>query len=317
MAPMKNTNTLAPSATVTSRDPKGRKFMDIIAAAYDKAGLSKVEAQRVNDTAGLSDLVTGFIAENRVREEFKNEEVKSNCGYLSGYKKPADLNAQCNQLRILFPGIGYANQDLLARIEKGEVKLPRNAEGWFAIPNWKKNPKIFGSTYSQAVQTVLDANKKARDGAFYNYRDGQVDEEHLRQSVRSEKFWNELAKSQGDADILIIAAQFGIRHRGRSVRRARVVMEDTPGEVGLGAFVIGIMILTHPIRLQHYNDLWIDCAGDEWSPDAAGDFSDAPFFNFRGGRLGFVTVSVDLADDRYGAASGFSPQYPDPSTSNP
>ncbi len=307
-------STLAPSNTaVTNRDPKGRKFMDIVAAAYDKAQLSdgsKGEAQRINDVylGELSDLVTDFIKKRRVREEYANEEVASKYGYLSGYKKPDDLNAQCNQLCILFPGIGFANQDLLTRIENREVKLPANAEGWFAIPNWRKNPKIFGSTYSEAVQKVLDTIKKARDGKFYNYRDGAIDENHIRQSACSVQFWDELAKAQGDADILIIAAQFGIRHRGRSVRRARVIMEDTMGEFGLGAIAVGSMLLTHPIRLQHYDDLWIDCAGDEFSPDGDGVFSKSPCFCFSDDEVEFDARDVDVAHGRYGASSGFSPQ---------
>jgi hypothetical protein len=283
---------------------------DLVQEALD--ALSKKGAERLKGNPAFVESLRQFavekISEFAVVNEFANEEVESKYGYLSGYKKSTDLNAQCNQLRILFPGIGFANQDLQARIEKGEVKLPANAEGWFAIPNWKKNPKIFGSTYSEAVVKVLDAIKKARDGAFYNYRNGQVDEQHLRQSARSIQFWDELAKAQGDADILIIDAQFGIRHRGRSVRRARVVMEDTPGEVGLGAFVVGIMPLTNPIRLKHYDDLWIDCAGDEWSPDADGAFSRSPCFIFNGGLVRFDANDVDVANGDYGTASGFPPQ---------
>ncbi len=275
--------------------------------------LSKKGAERLKGNPAFVESLRQFaaekIAEFGVVNEFANEEVESKYGYLSGYKPGVrGLNEQCNQLRILFPGIGYANQDLQTRIEKGEVKLPKHAEGWFAIPNWKKNSKLFGSTYSEAVQTVLDAIKKARDGAFYNYRNGQVDEQHLRQSARSEKFWDDLTKAQGDADILIVAGQFGFRHRGRSVRRARVVIEDTTSEVGLGAFAVGIMILTHPERLKHYDDLWIDCTGDEWSPDAVGAFSESPDFFFDGGKVKFDSFDVDYAFDYYGAASGFPPQ---------
>ncbi len=299
-------NTLAPS--VTDRDPKGLKFMSIVGSAYNKAGLSEEEAQRINDAPGLADLVGNFISEHRTRENFKDEEVKSNYGYLSGYKKPTDLNNQCNQLRILFPGIGYANQDLLTQIEKGEVKLPHHAEGWFAIPNWKKNPKIFGSTYSEAVQTILNAIEKAYKGKFWNYRKGEVDEQHLRRSARSQEYWDKLIEAQGNPDILIIAAQFGIRHRGRSVRRARVIMEDTPGEVGLGSFAVGIMVLMHPERLKNCDDLWIDLAGDEWSPDADGDFSGATFFHFYDGRVRFDARHVGNAYDYYGSASWFFPQ---------
>ncbi len=305
--------TLAPSNTVTNRDPEGRKFMEIVAAAYDKAGLSdgsNGEAQRVNDTPGLSDHVAEWIDQHRTREEFKDEEVASNYSYLSGYCKPTELNAQCNKLRELFPGIGYANQDLLARIENGEVKLPKHAEGWFAIPNWKKNSKIFGSTYSAAVQAALDKINEIRDGKFHNYRAKLIDEEHLRQSARSEKFWDELIEAQGNPDIIIVAAQFGIRHRGRSVRRARVVIEDTNGEFGLGAFAGGIMLLTHPIRLQHYDDLWIDMSGDEFDVPAESDvrFDCAPCFVFNGGKVKFGAHWVGYASGRCGSASGFLPQ---------
>lgn len=58
--------TLAPSS-VTARDSKGRKFISIVESAYNKAGLSEEEAQRVNNTPGLADLVGTFIAKNRTR----------------------------------------------------------------------------------------------------------------------------------------------------------------------------------------------------------------------------------------------------------
>jgi hypothetical protein len=87
-----------------------------------------------------------------------------------------------------------------------------------------------------------------------------------------------------------------------------VIIEDTAHEFGLGAFAIGSMLLTHPIRLKHYDDLWIDCAGDEWSPDGVGVFSRSPDFSFRDGEVWFGTSVVGFAFDDYGAASGFPPQ---------
>ncbi len=108
-------------------------------------------------------------------------------------------------------------------------------------------------------------------------------------------------------DILIIAAQFGLRHRGRSVRRARLVV-SSEGGFGLGAFATGCMLLVHPNRLQHYNDLWIDGGGDEYSPGGDGEFSQAPCWGFSGGRLEFGARDVGRASDYCGAASGFYPQ---------
>lgn len=305
-----STKSLAPSATVvTDRDPKGIKFMSIVAAAYNKAGLPEDEAQHVNDTPGLAGLIASFIEENRRTNKYKDEEVLSTYGYLSGYSKPKGLIQQTNDLRVLFSGLGFANLDLQEQIEDGKVALPTGAEGWFAIPNWMKNPEIFGKTYSEVVQTVLNAIKKARQGKFFNYREGQVIEKQLRQSAKSQKFWQDLATAQDNPDILIIAAQFGIRHRGRSDRRALEVIAGTPGEFGLGAFAVGIMILTHPERLMNYDDLWIDCSGDEFDdPSSDVRFAHAPFFHFNGYRVKFGAGYVDDAREHYGAASGFVSQ---------
>src|SRR5262249_34336611 len=54
-----------------------------------------------------------------------------------------------------------------------------------------------------------------------------------------------------------------ILHRGRSVHTAREVMGRRRQFV-LGAFAVGIMLLAHPERLQHNDDLWSYCAGDEY-----------------------------------------------------
>ena len=120
------------------------------------------------------------------------------------------------------------------------------------------------------------------------------------------KMFQKFGKEQKDYDILVVPAQFGILHRGRSVRRAREVMKAN--QFGLGAFAVGIMLLTHPERLQNYDDICIDCAGDEFSPGADGDFSEAPIFHFDDGRVRFSTLWVSCAYDYYGSASGFVPQ---------
>ena len=85
-------------------------------------------------------------------------------------------------------------------------------------------------------------------------------------------------------------------------------MQDQGSEFGLGAFEVAIMLLTHPERLLHEDDLWIDCAGGEFAPETNGAFSDAPIFDFSDGRLGFGTGPASLANANYGSASGFSPQ---------
>lgn len=279
---------------ITSNQRK--QIVRFVEDGIDAMNLQKDGAQRLIENGGefqseLKKLVERFSITN----QYADEEVESSYGYLSGYK-PKGITEQTNRLRELFPGIGYANEKL------AEGALPENAEGWFAIPRWEK----VAPTYGEAVQKVLNLIKQTRNGASYNYRDGELGPNQLRQSQKSTTMFQKLGDEQNGHDILVVPAQFGIRHRGRSVRRAREVMNAN--ECGLGAFAIGIMLLTHPERLQHYDDLWIDCAGDEFAPHAGADFSKSPYFRFRGGGVKFGTCDVDLADDCYGSASVCLPQ---------
>ena len=280
---------------ITSRDPKGRQTMSIIEAAYDKAKLDETAAQLLNERgdelkAGVSEL----IAKLSVTNQHADEEVFSNYGYLSGYKKPKDVIAQTNLLRQLFPGVGFANEQM-ARPNVA------NAEGYFAIPRWQ----TIAPTYGEAVQKVLDALKKVYKGRFKNWCEGELGPDKLRQSLKSVASWEQIGEQQKGFDILLIPAQFGVRHRGRSTRRAREVMKSN--ECGLGAFPVGIMLLTHEDRLQHYDDLWIDCAGDEFHDPQSFDapFDLAPYFDFYFGELGFDVAWSGVANDLFGSASGF------------
>lgn len=237
-------------------------------------------------------IITG-IKELSVSNQFADEEVQSSYAYPKGYKVKG-ITEQTNILRQLFPGIGNALEKL------AEQPLPPNAEGWFAIPKWQ----TLAPTYGEAVEKVLAMIASKR--LFYNYCDGQLGAEHLRQHAKTVKMFQKLGDEQKDHDILVVPAQFGLHHRGRSVRRAREVF--TANEFGLGAFAIGIMLLTHPEREVQWEQLHVDCAGDKFSPDAVGDFSYAPIFCFFGGKIKFHTNWFDLADGYYGSASAFVSQ---------
>ncbi|KKQ56705.1 MAG: hypothetical protein US74_C0012G0028 [Parcubacteria group bacterium GW2011_GWA2_38_13] len=247
----------------------------------------------------IADVIVAKTRELSVSDQYADEEVTSSYGYLSGYK-PKRITEQTNILRQLFPGIGFADEKL------AEQPLPPNAEGWFAIPKWQ----TLAPTYGEAVEKVLAMIGSKRK--FNNYRDGQFGAQYLRQHAKTVEMFQKLGDEQkghdlptGQAGILIVACQFGLRHRGKSVRRAREIFEAN--EFGLDAFSVGIMLLTHPERLAHFDDLWIDCAGDDFAPDADGRFSSAPYFDFSSGHVEFDTYWVDDALDYYGSASGFCP----------
>ncbi|MBU0706828.1 hypothetical protein KKG41_00465 [Patescibacteria group bacterium] len=158
------------------------------------------------------------------------------------------------------------------------------------------------SKYNEAVTIALA--KLAETRLFYNYREGQLGTDRLRQHERSARMMAQLAKCQ-EGDILVIPAQVGLHYRGRSVRRAREVFQDH--EFGLGSFAICCILLTHPERLVHWEQLHVDCAGDEYAPGAVGVFDRAPYFVFDGGKVRFGTNFVDEANGCYGSASAFLP----------
>ncbi len=264
----------------------------LVETSLDKDGLQRV----IENGDELQVAIVAKLKELSVSNEYADEEVKSSYGYLSGYTKPKGIAEQTNILRQLFPGIGYADEAV------ANQPLPAGAEGWFAIPRWEK----IAPTYNEAVEKVLAAIKTQRKGKFYNWREGNLGPQYLRQTAKAARMFQKLGDEQKDHDILVVPAQFGFRHGGRSVRRARAVMNS--GEFGLGAFAVGIMILTHPERLKHYDDLWIDCAGDEYSPGAAGRFESAPYFYFDDGRVRFDAHWFDSAFEHYGSASGFVSQ---------
>jgi len=288
---------MAKTLITSGQEKQYKRFVEDAAnKALARVGLDKDGIQRLimkGDEfqtciiAGIRDLSMG--------NQYADEEVESAYGYLSGYK-PKPIAEQMKILRELFSELGSVDENL------AKVTLPPNAEGWFAIPRWEK----IASTPDEAVEKVLDLIKQTRGGNFHNYREGKLRPQYFRQHAKTAEMFRAIGEEQKGHDILVVPAQFGLLHRGKSVRRAREVMNAS--EFGLGAFAIGIMILTHPERLQGYNDLWIDCPGDEYAPGADGDFSHAPCFIFCVGRVEFDAGRIDDPDDDFGSVSGFVPQ---------
>src|SRR5262249_37826758 len=134
--------------------------------------------------------------------------------------------------------------------------LPAGAEAWFIIPDWRR----VAANYNSALTEVLAVLARLRDTSLS--RLDRLGPDRLRQHERTAALSARLTRLPG-TDFIAIAAQFGVRHRGRSIRHARELFEA--GEFGLGAFAVASMLLTHPERLSQSDQLYVDCAGDEYS----------------------------------------------------
>ncbi len=226
-------------------------------------------------------------------------------GYFSGHT-PRPLCEQTDVLRKYFPRAGYANFSLVEN-----VPLPEGAEGWFAIPRWER----IAPTYCGAVEKVFRMLLRERAGNFRNSGERALTSLNLRESEKTRHAFVDIEHAQAGCGILIVPAQFGMRHRYRSVRRARAIMPER--EFGLGAFAVGVMLLTHPARLADYRDLGIECAGDEVGVNppgtpTLGEFNDAdpglpcvPHFRFLYNALEFGVGNTDIVSPHAGSASAF------------
>lgn len=192
--------------------------------------------------------------------KYHYEEICSDYGY-SKYKFPKSLNKQIRLLKKFFPSLGNN-----PTVGKFEGFLPNVFEGWFAIPNiWRSEPVLPGSYHEQVIGLFELLKKSRGELRFLNYN--SLGEKNAMFSLKeldySKNALQELSKDQKDPDILVIPAQFGLQHKGRSLRRAYEVMLDK-GQFPLGLFAGGVMLLTHPGRLQDIEDLEVACAGDEF-----------------------------------------------------
>ena len=296
---------------ITSRDPKGQRIIDLVAAVLNKSKLDDDRAQRLIENggefqSGLRSLIEQYSASNR----FADQEVKSNCGYPEEYR----VRPLAEQVDILAGLFKLSLGDTIEFIEKTlpTLTLPEGAEDYFAIPSidavaarFFPDVKDPAEKYCRAVNLVLEMLAKSRK--FTNYRAGELTPDRFRQHVRTVQALETISETQ-TGDILIIPCQFGLRYRGKSVNRARELFRGS--EFGLGAFATGCMELTHPEREVHWEQLHPDCPGDEFSPDADGQFDSAPIFFFHDGQLRFPAGWVSYAHAHYGSASGFIPQQP-------
>ena len=244
-------------------------------------------------------------------DRYVDEEVVSDREYPPTFKGPKPLEEQIKILADIFklssgPALEYAKK-------LPEQPTEARAEGWYAIPalhaliNKYWPGKSLAAGYCLATNMVLQKLGETRP--FFNNREGQVAEKHFRREKYSKEKLLNLAEKQRGNNILIVAAQFGKRHRGRSVLRA--LESFSPYEYGLGAFEVGCMALTHPERFSCEEEVDADCCGDEVALKVGDDYRSAPCFIYRANKLQFDVLLAGGSGTTFGhcgAVSGFMPE---------
>jgi hypothetical protein len=257
--------------------------------------LDRQSAQSVLDMnkklkSEVAERVIEIIHRHTVSDKYKEEEVGSDRVYPPAYRvRP--LEAQVTELRKLFPALGSCLEKLSRK------PLPAGAEAWFAIPRWQ----ALARTYNEAVEMVLGSLSTKRK--FSNRIVGKLGAQYLRQGERSKLAEEILAEQQQGNDILVVALQAGMLHRGSSARRTRISMAGN--EFGLGVFAIGCILLTHPERLSTGDTLMIDCGGDEYSVRGDYTFDRVPLFDYDMAGIEFSIFYEDRARNLWGTPTAF------------
>lgn len=288
---------LSGNTTEVQNDLLKKTLEEAVAQAYLAATeqLDRQSAQTVLDTAKkvkaeIAEKVVEIIQRNTASDKYKDEAVPSNRAYPPTYRvRPVE--AQVTELRKLFPGLGACMEKIAHR------PVPEGAEAWFAIPRWQ----AIAPTYNEAVEMLLGVLATRRK--FSNRLLGKLGPIYLRPTERAKLAQKVLADQQQGCDILVVAAQAGLLHRGCSARRTRVTMAGN--EYGLGVFAFASMLLTHPERLSTGETLMVDCAGDEYSVRGDCTFDRVPLFDYGIGGIEFSIFYEDRARNLWGTPSGF------------
>jgi len=278
-----------------------KQYKRLVEDAADKAlvGSDKDRLQRLIENgdefqARIIASIRGFSGGNWL----VGERVTSSYTYPEEYKGPKPIEVQIRTIAEIFD----LDPSYALEFAKNLPALPEGAEGWFAIPQVGVLAKRFfeateAQEYCRAVR--VSHEKIANSRPFCNHYEMRITSDHLRPTYALDL----IVETQKKGDILIVAAQFGLRFRGFSTRLACDTFATN--EFGLGAVAVACMLLTHPERESRAEQLHIDCAGDKFAA-AGGYFSHVPVFSFsRAGEVEFHFRRYDCAAERFGSASAF------------
>ena len=227
-----------------------------------------------------------------------DKKVKAKYSYPKEYTGPRPIQDQIRDLAKIF---NVNSKDALTFAKTLPV-FPKDAvaEGYFAIIN----PEYLSSIYSVSVQRMLDEVKKLYP-SFHNYREGQIDEKHIRLAQLTKDAYLKLVQEQ-KGPIWIIPANLGALHAGEApILSLEILLENEfPLDVIAGCSII----LTHTTRLVRWEELDMFLPGTEFSYDADGVFSKVAYLYFDDVRVGFDASGAGCRGDSFGVASGFPPQ---------
>lgn len=247
---------------ITSQDFEGLVATQKWQEAFNQAKLSgpNGSAERLLKNDEFWQTLPLLIKKYTALNHYSNTVSRNGHFYPKGYMGPNPIEKQIEIIADTFE-LDPTEAFLLA---KNLPDLPQGAEGWFAVPKiGAVAEKFFSITknqnalYGDIVDLAL--SKVATNRNMHNGFGQPLSQFKIRQDPYTSKSLKKMEMKQR-GDIIIVAAQFGINHCGKSVYSVK--NNFTEFEFGLGAFQVLCMGLTHPERYSEWNELDTSCPGD-------------------------------------------------------
>ena len=221
-----------------------RRMMEIKRQLRQRGG-SPLDPELVADV--LQEFIDGKL---KMINPYANEEVASEFGYPEGFR----IRTPEEQLDVWNKHFGDLDSSHVSAL--ADRPLSEGAKGWGIIPKPSKVDPIYHKAFSIMLGLI------AKERKFKNWQEDRLSLKHLWLTKKTEQVLSQLEeKTLGD--FLVLPFQFGLRHRGKSVRRARALFAEN--EFGLGPYEVAALLVTHPDRISGSKQLYIDCAGVEYS----------------------------------------------------
>lgn len=254
-------------------------------------GQAKVPIKDTSDDESLTGECPDFAHEIGKHFSKSPDDVKSDIGYPKGFRFRTTAE-QVTALREVFPMMGITDTEAEAVNRKAESRLILDMEFKAVIPYYRDvaaTSKEFHSGMSEIESYCLATNvvvRKLWDASFLGFGDhihnlpqqkvirekghlhGRLTANHLRLTGKLGRAHEQLKASHGK--LWVVDTQFGKLHAGRIVHRARECM--SAGEFGFGPYEVGILLLTHPDRINPGDSLGMYCAGVDFRRDEKNHF---------------------------------------------
>ncbi|MDE2071250.1 MAG: hypothetical protein KGI70_00750 [Patescibacteria group bacterium] len=290
--------------SITSADPQGQQAVKVFEAVYNSLKLDETRAQNINESYELKTALQKALTD-------ATGVYWSEHGYPKQYRGPRPLDEQIDALLKHFPALRVDETLLFMRNSLPKISPPFGAEGWFAIPRWEKVASEYGVAFNKLFSELVIKHKwKSHIDDRVGTKGRPVTPGKPNENMLG-RFKRTIKGQTGD--VVIVPAQFGWRHRGRSLVQAHRAMRRN--EFGLGAFAVGCMLLTHHNRLipdkslQHLNTLI--CPGDFYrSGHDDGRVEDSPQFSrWHDGGISFWRHSTGVSGPDNTFVTAFVPAF--------